>query len=69
MGVQHKMGHLACFIGGLFTLAAKDAPTETLKTWYTEVSIGHDKLPPLPPLNDYFIVVSEKCKTIQNRII
>jgi mannosyl-oligosaccharide alpha-1,2-mannosidase len=36
MGVQHKMGHLACFIGGLFSLATKNAPPNLVAT-YTEV--------------------------------
>lgn len=34
---QHKMGHLACFIGGLFGLASKNAPSEDLSKWYLEV--------------------------------
>lgn len=36
--LQHKMGHLACFIGGLFALGAKNAPNAELEKWYKEAA-------------------------------
>jgi len=35
---QHKMGHLACFIAGLFALGEKGTPDQEMKQWYHESS-------------------------------
>eukprot|EP00911_Craspedida_sp_UC1_P002463 UC1_evm1s1833 len=38
--LMHKMGHLACFTGGMFALGAKHAPTPELEKWYMETGAG-----------------------------
>eukprot|EP00047_Mylnosiga_fluctuans_P015996 m.50904 g.50904 ORF g.50904 m.50904 type:complete len:646 (-) comp6263_c0_seq4:81-2018(-) len=39
MGIQHKMGHLACFIAGLFGIGSKNAPND-LPQAYMELAAG-----------------------------
>lgn len=40
--LQHKMGHLACFAGGMFALGSKNAPDD-MRDWYmtTGANIAH----------------------------
>eukprot|EP00730_Choanoeca_flexa_P015678 TRINITY_DN7251_c0_g1_i2.p1 TRINITY_DN7251_c0_g1~~TRINITY_DN7251_c0_g1_i2.p1 ORF type:complete len:674 (+),score=200.32 TRINITY_DN7251_c0_g1_i2:273-2294(+) len=38
--LQHKMGHLACFAGGMFALAAKHAPSTDWSEWYMKTGAG-----------------------------
>ena len=36
----HKMGHLACFTGGMFSLGAREAPDDDYRAWYMETAAG-----------------------------
>jgi len=38
--LQHKMGHLACFMGGLYAISGADAPTQAIKDRYAHLGAG-----------------------------